>query len=285
VIAALAAGRWLYEAGLMALFGDAGLRLLLRAHVPALALPRGAWRRIAAPVALASGVLWFCLATAQMAGDPQAMIDPGLLGLAARQSLFGQIFIARLAVLVLLCLSVARGWRESATALFSGAALVLIAITGHAAEASPAHFTAIGASSDGLHLLTGGFWIGGLVLLAMLFARRGQTALLAGATAVFAEWGMIAVTVLVLTGMLNAATILLGGEGHDAPLYLSVLGAKLALVLAMLGLALFNHFRLLPRLREAAGADRLGKTIQRELLIGFVVVGLAALLGLLPPSL
>ena len=26
---------------------------------------------------------------------------------------------------------------------------------------------------------------------------------------------MIAVSVLVLTGMLNAATILLGGEGHD----------------------------------------------------------------------
>ena len=53
---------------------------------------------------------------------------------------------------------------------------------------------------------------------------------------------MIAVALLVMTGLLNAATILLGGEGHAAPLYLAVLGAKLVLVLAMLALAAGQSF-------------------------------------------
>ena len=57
----------------------------------------------------------------------------------------------------MLCASILLRWRESLVALFCAAALVLISITSHAAEASPAHFTAIGAISDGLHLLTGGF--------------------------------------------------------------------------------------------------------------------------------
>jgi len=285
VIALFAAARWLYEAGLMALFGDAGLRMLLRARMPGLDVPRGGWRLIAALMVLAAAMLWFSFVSAQMAGDPRAMTDPGLLWLAARQSLFGQIFLVRLALLVLLCAGVVFQWRESGLALLSGAALVLISATSHAAAASPAHFTAIGATSDGLHLLTGGFWIGGLVLLAMLFAHRTEPVLLAGATNLFAEWGMIAVMVLILTGMLNAATILLGGAGRDTGLYLAVLGAKLALVLAMVTLALINHFRLLPRLAKRGTADRLFWHIRWELGLGLVAVGLAALLGLLPPTL
>ena len=84
--------------------------------------------------------------------------------------------------------------------------------------------------------------------------------------------------------MLNATTILLGGEGHDSGVYLAVLGAKLVLVAAMIGLALTNHFRLLPRLASGDSAIRLHKNIAREFLLGIFVVGLAALLGLLAPT-
>jgi copper resistance protein D len=285
VIPAFAAIRWLHEASLMALFGDAALRMLLRGRLPALALPEESWRRIAALLAAVSAVLWFLFAAAQMAGDPKAMMDVHLLGVAASQTLFGQVFAGRAALLILLCAGIFLRWRDSLVALLCAIALVLISVTSHAAEASPAHFAAIGITSDGLHLLTGGFWIGGLALLATLFARRTQAAPLAGATAIFAEWGMIAVTVLVLTGMLNAATILLGGEGHDMPLYLTVLGAKLALVLAMVSLALVNHFRLLPGLATGDTANKLRSHIRWELGLGLVVVALAALLGLLPPTL
>ena len=277
-----AAIRWLHEAGLMTLFGGAMLRDLLAARLPALELPRRTGRLILALIVTASAVLWLGLATAQMAGDAAAMANPHLLMVTATDTDFGQWFVVRLTLLLLLSLGIALKWRNAFLTILSGAALMLIAATGHAAEASPAHFTAIGTITDGLHLLTGGYWIGGLALLAMLFACHPKPALLGPAVSIFAEWGMIAVALLVLTGMLNAATILLGGEGHDTRPYLALLGVKLLLVLAMIGLALVNHFRLLPGMDGAA--DRLHANIRLELGLGIAVVGLAALLGLLPPT-
>ncbi len=277
--------RWLHEASLMLVFGGAMLRSILRSRLPALALPPGRIRRLAALAALLSAPLWLGLATAQMAGDNAAMFDPKMLALGVTQTLFGQTFLLRFALLVLLCFGVLLKWREGVLAILSGTALVLISLTSHAAATSPAHFTAIGITSDGLHLLTGGFWIGGLALLAGLFARGTPAVLLAGATAIFAEWGMIAVAILVMTGMLNAATILLGGEGHDTATYLAVLGAKLALVAAMVALALVNHFRLLPKLAEDASQAALLRNIRQELGLGMLVVALAAWLGLLAPTL
>lgn len=285
MIAFFTAVRWLHESSLMLVFGGAMLRAILPSRLPALALPPGRIRRLAALAALLSAPLWLGLATAQMAGDNAAMFDPKMLALSVTQTLFGQTFLLRFALLVLLCFGILLKWREGVLAILSGTALVLISLTSHAAEASPAHFTAIGITSDGLHLLTGGFWIGGLALLAGLFARGTPAVRLAGATAIFAEWGMIAVAILVMTGMLNAATILLGGEGHDTMAYLAVLGAKMVLVAAMVALALVNHFRLLPKLADGASQAALLRNIRCELGLGVLVVALAAWLGLLAPTL
>jgi putative copper resistance protein D len=283
VIGFFAVIRWLQEASLMALFGDAALRLVLGRRLPALAIPRESWRRVAGLLALASAALWLFCAAGEMAGSPGAGLDPGTLKTVITQTLFGEVFLARLGLILFLCVGIYLDLRESLLALLAGSALVLISVTSHAAEASPAHFTAIGAISDGLHFLTGGFWIGGLSVLTLLFVKNREH--FARAIVVFAEWGMIAVVVLVLTGMLNAATILLGGEGHDAPVYLSVLGAKLVLVMAMIGFAVFNHFRLLPKLMEQGPAARLDKNIRMEFTLGLVVVGLAVVLSLLQPTL
>lgn len=276
--------RWLHEASLMIVFGGALLRALLSARLPALTLPPQHITRAAALLALLSAPLWLGLTTAQMAGDNAAMLDPELLSRTLGQTQFGHIFLARVALLLLLVPAALLRTRDSLLALLSGAALALIAVTSHAAEASPANFTAIGITSDGLHLLTAGFWIGGLTLLAALFLGKAEKTLLAGATAIFAEWGMVAVAILLMTGMLNASTILLGGEGHDTTDYLAVLGTKLVLVAAMVGLALVNHFRLLPALTAGASADGLAANIWRELALGLLVVALAALLGLLAPT-
>jgi putative copper resistance protein D len=284
VTAFFAATRWLHEASLMILFGGAMLRAILRARLPALRLPPGHWRVWGALVALVTAVVWLGLTTGQMAGNPQAVTDTHVLGLTITQTLFGQMFQARMLLLLLLCATLVFRAPETAITLLSGGALVLISVTSHAAAASPAQFTAIGVTSDGLHLLTAGFWIGGLVLLAALFARRTEKALLAAATGAFAEWGMIAVTILVMTGMLNAATILLGGEGHDTGAYLAVLGIKLACVLAMVSLAVVNHFRLLPKLAAGGSEADLFRNIRVELGLGVIVIALAALLGLLPPT-
>jgi putative copper resistance protein D len=274
VIAALAVIRWFHEISLMLLFGGAALTALAR-----LPSPDSSLRLRAVAVALISAILWFCLAAAQMGGG----LTPEVLQLALGHTLFGQVLHARVLLLLLVVLAVWRGWRESLIALLSGTALVLVAVTSHAAVLSPDHFAAIGIISDGLHLITAGFWIGGLTVLAALFARRDIA--FAPSVGLFAQWGMIAVTLLILTGMLNAAMVLLGGQGHVSGLYLAVLGSKLVLVAGMVILALANHVRLLPRLAEPQAADWLFHNIRREFLLGLVVVGLAMLLTLLPPTL
>ena len=170
-------------------------------------------------------------------------------------------------------------------AVLSGLLLCLIAIFSHTAQASPFDFRLIGALSEGLHLLTGGYWIGGLCVLASLLAQRAAAPRLGAAISLFAEWGMIAVALLVMTGMINASMVLLGTPGHDAPAYLAVLGVKLLLVTAMIGLALVNQYRLLPGIDRNDNAVRMRKHVVWELGLGLVVIGLAMSLAVLPPTL
>ena len=270
----LAITRGVYFAALMLLFGGAAFGALLRKRLPIIApppLPR--WSALAA--ALVAAVAWFILATGQMAGE----ISQNALVQAATATLFGQVFLARLALLLGLALVPKR--RPLLTALLAGAALALPSATSHAAASSPAGFAVVGASLDAVHLLTGGFWIGGLWVLIRLFARKETNILLA--LSLFSDWAMAAVLILAMTGLINAASILLGGpaNGHPATAYLGVLGAKLALVAIMLTLAAINRFKLMPRGRNKTIAHNAA----RELGLGFIVVLLAGALGQLPPSL
>jgi len=286
VIGFLAFVRWLNEASLMGLFGSACLLALLTAKVPELALESGPLlfgRRIAALAALVSAPLWMALTAAQMAGTPAAATDSETLWQVAVATLFGQVFLVRMVLILGLVVAVWLG-RMRLTAWIAGAALILVAVTSHTASASPFGFWFIGMSSDGLHLLTAGYWIGSLCVLAFLLAERPAAPRLGMALSLFAEWGMIAVALLVMTGIINSAMVLLGMPGHDALPYLLVLGAKLALVAAMIGLALVNHFRLLPRLAESSAVARMKIHAGWELGLGLIVVALAMALTELSPT-
>jgi putative copper resistance protein D len=283
----LAFVRGLHEASLMALFGSACLLRLLAAKVPELALESGPiilGRRLCALVALVTAPLWMALVAAEMTGTPAAATDMQSLWQVAIATPFGQIFLVRMGLTLALVLAV---WlrRMRTTIGLAGLCLILIAVTSHTANASPGGFGVIGTSSDALHLLTGGYWIGSLPVLVALLAERSAAPRLGLAISIFAEWGMLSVALLVMTGMVNTSMVLLGMPGHDAPSYLAVLGAKLALVLAMIGLALVNHFRLLPRLTEPGAAARLKTHVAWELGLGLVVIALAITLTVSAPTL
>ena len=264
--------RALHDASVLALFGSACLLALFAAKVPELAFEGSGLalgRRSAALLALASAPAW--------AIGTQGTVS-WLIGTSG-----GWILLARLVVLVLLAGAVWSGWLR-ATAWLSGTALVLIAATSHAARATLQGFTIIGVANDSLHLLTAGYWIGGLCVLAAMLGSRPSAPRLPQAVALFAEWGMIAVALLVMTGIINAAMVLLGDPGHDNLVYAGILSLKIVLALTMVGLALGNHFRLLPRLAQAGIVARLRHRAGWELGLGLAVVGLAALLSLLPPA-
>ncbi len=271
----LALARGLYFAASMLLFGASAFSFLLRSRLPMVLPVRDTpLRWVLLLLALVSGCAWLGLAAAAMADA----MDQQVVVAAATDTLFGQYFLARMLALFGLGLLLALGrGRTAAAAVLAALALVLPAATSHAAAASPAGFAAIGAITDGVHLLTAGFWLGGLVVLLLLFRRREPNMTLA--LSLFSDWAMVAVLLLVMTGLINATSILLGQKGTASLLYLSVLGAKLALVVGMLGLALVNRFRLMPKGREALIARHAGM----ELSLGLLAVLLAGLLGQLQP--
>lgn len=265
----IAAARGIAFLGMMLLAGGGLYAVLLRRIGIQLRPPLQA---VVIAVTLAANAAWLVLAAGAMAA---AAPNAAILQAAVTDTLFGQVAAARL--LLLLALFAASGPR--ATALLAGLALLSPALTSHAAASSPAGFTAIGTVLDAVHLGCAGFWIGGLALLAMLFARREPK--IVAALALFSDWALAAVALLAMTGLINAAQILLGGErGAPNPIYVAVLGVKLALVAAMLALAALNRFRLMPRGDAAA----VGRNAALELAFGVTAVLLAGWLGQLPPA-
>ena len=269
-----AAARGLYFAATMLLFGDLAFSLLIHAKLPVILPPRDIklrWSGLG--VAAVAGLAWFLMAVAGMAGtlDVPAIIQT------LTATLFGQLFILRIVAMTALALVLKR--HAKLAVLLALIVLTLPAGTSHAAAASPAGFTAIGAILDATHLGTAGFWIGGLAVLLQLH-RRGEPNILL-ALSLFSEWAMIAVLLLVMTGLINAASILLGDAGTPSRVYLIVLGTKLVLVAAMLGLAAMNRFRLMPQ-----GNDKvIARNAARELSAGVIAVLLAGVLGQLQPTL
>ena len=269
-----AAFRGLYFAAVMILFGDLAFSALLRAKLPIILPPRNnALRWTALGVAAAAACAWLVTAAAQMAGmlDRQAVVET------VTATLFGQVFLLRMLALCGAALALAARHGTKFAVPLVALALVLPAATSHAAASSPAGFAILGATLDGVHLLTAGFWIGGLVVLAALF-RRGEANMLL-ALSLFSDWAMVAVLLLVMTGLIDAASILLGDKGIPSVLYLAVLGAKLALVGAMLGLAAFNRLRWMPKGRE----EKIARNVLLELAAGVIAVLLAGALGQLQP--
>jgi putative copper resistance protein D len=272
----VAGARGLYYCATLTLFGELAFGLLLRARLPMILPQRHAglgWSALA--LAMVSGAIWLMAAADQMAGT----LDLETVTETVTATLFGQLFVARMIALALLAPVLAFRHGAKAALALAAIALVLPAATSHAAASSPAGFAILGTVLDATHLLTAGFWIGGLVALLLLFQRKEPNILLA--LSLFSEFALVAVLLLVMTGLINALSILLGDKGTLSLAYLAVLGAKLALVAVMLVLAAVNRFRLMPQ-----GRDR---TIARhaaiELGAGVIVVLLAGVLGQLPPAL
>ncbi len=269
-----AAARGLYYITAMLLFGELAFGVLIRAKLPVILPPsdmRLRWSALTAAAAMA--VVWLVLAGRQMAGA----LDLTALTQTVTATLFGRLFVVRMAALAVVPFVFRRHAKPAA--LLALIALILPAGTSHAAAASPAGFALAGASLDAVHLATAGFWIGGLAALIQLHHRKEPNILLA--LSLFSEWAMIAVLLLVMTGLIDGASILLGAPGKPSLLYMAVLAGKLVLVAVMLGLAAMNRFRLMPR-----GQDQvIARNAALELGAGVTVVLLAGVLGQLQPTL
>ena len=260
--------------------------------------PRRARATIAglAMFGLLLSVLSFLQMVAAMSGVTIADLDRDTFDFVLFDTTPGFAFLARTAALasVLITALIPSERIRPLAALVAGVALGTLAWTGHAAVTEGAAGT-LHRLADMLHLLAAGAWLGALaVLITLLFARFDDEQSVASARSAltgFAVAGSIIVALIVVTGFINVWMIV-GVEGAlrlPTTLYGKLLIAKLALFVAMLGLAAANRWRLTPRLawasdNDVGGVRALRISIALETGAALLILALVAWLGTLSPE-
>lgn len=291
MIAALALCRAVHDTALLLL---AGIGIFARFLAPAplaraITPPLRPLASAAAWVAVATTILWLMLEAGTIGNGWADSANPAVLGPVLTDTGFGHVWIARLALAVLLAVLAATGRidRWAVTLPVVGALLASLALVGHAAALGGLPGT-LHRLSDALHLLGAAAWPGSLVPLLAALARLRDPTLKADALVAlrrFSAMGYGAVALVVATGVVNSALIIGLWPIHWAAAYPRLLLVKIVLVAAMIAVACANGFCFAPALRRrAAGA---GKNLTAgtivEIVLAVAVVALVGLFGLLDP--
>ncbi|WP_020173687.1 copper homeostasis membrane protein CopD [Methyloferula stellata] len=307
IIYVLFIARWIHFAALFVLFGSsffwfymgreqssAGYGGLPRTRRATIIL-----MRVAAPIAAISGILWLAGILANMTGGFDNVADPATLRLFFFQTAFGPVAISRLALLAtaiaVILLPMKDRTRLSTLAAVGALLLINQAWLGHAAEGGAGLYGALMIAAYGVHLLAAGAWVGGLppLLFALVEERNfnpNEARLWTLDTlSRYSVMGMVAVTLIIISGIANAGFRVAGSFGRlFDTFYGEVLFAKIGVVMAMLALAYVNRFVLMPELRTASfngltQARTLRRSATFELVLGILVLAVAAVLGIAPP--
>lgn len=252
-------------------------------------------------LALFSGAAWLFLLASRMSGVPLAMVLPrGILGIVLNRTQFGEDWLIRFGLVLVLavCLFLGRardGRLLDRLALLASAGLIAsLAWAGHGGATKGVRGE-VHLAADILHLLAAGTWLGALLPFAIMLrqAKRADnaTALARAATHRFSTLGIASVTILLASGIVN--TWFLSGTvpALIGTAYGRLLLLKIALFVAMVGVAGVNRLRLTPRLDLESTKDRLSSLgqLRRNALIetclGLLILADVGWLGILPPGL
>jgi copper transport protein len=181
----------------------------------------------------------------------------------------------------------ARGWGWMLAGVASLALALTPALAGHAAASVIAPVT---IAADTLHVLGASAWLGGLALIVLaglpgalaMPAERGSA--VAQMVRAFSPFALLFAGTVVLTGVISAWTHLGSVGALLGSSYGRVLLLKLAALLPLVAVALYNWRRLRPALGDDAGAERLRRSASAELLVGLLVLAVTAVLVATPPA-
>jgi putative copper resistance protein D len=233
-------------------------------------------------VALVSGIVWLLVEAAHFGGDWAAATDADTLSAVVFETGFGKLWLWRLllAAALLPIATLERGPAQDGLLIAVSAMLAAsLGLTGHAAMDSGLRGIAHQVN-HAAHLLAVGAWLGGLLPLARLLANRPAEWLKADALHRFSTMGLIAVGIILLTGVINASLIAGSPIPSLATAWGRTLAVKLVLVAVMLAAALANRLVLMPGARYGA----IRRLILLEQALGLAVLAAASLLGTLPPD-
>jgi copper resistance protein D len=251
---------------------------------------------VGAIVTLLSALSLMLGVTANMAGSAAAALDPATLGKVLVGTSFGRVWCWHLVFAILaigICLTPRARWRMPAILVLSFLLLVSLGWVGHAVEGQGVA-RLVHQINQMVHLLAAGLWLGGLLPLAWLLARASApsgTAWISLARDVvprFSQMGYAAVALLAASGALNTLLLVGSTQALVGTPYGRLLGLKILLFMAMVTVALFNRFRLLPRLRREAQASAAAAALARSVLceqaLGFAILAVVSVLGTWPPA-
>jgi putative copper resistance protein D len=294
--------RFLQFAALTVLFGAVLFRFQAideqHASPSALAtLDRWLWRLAmsCAVVALVSALGWLVATATNMIGDLAGALRISGLRTVLTETRFGLVWEWRLAILVVLIvvLMLARFGEtpnpaRASVAVLAGFALATLSGVGHAViNAGTAGI--VHQFADAVHLFAAAAWLGGLAVLLRLFASTDADLAAVGHHALprFSTMAVIAVALVVLSGIVNAALLLESPTALIATIYGRLLIAKIILVFGMIALGAINRQVLMPRIAESSGtkgARGLVRSVAIEIALGFAVLAIVGAIGTVSPE-
>lgn len=126
---------------------------------------------------------------------------------------------------------------------FAASLLMTLARTGHASAEQGISGIAH-RLNNGIHLLSAGFWFGGLLPFWLCIRQLSGTVKAFAMQAVirYSRWGHLAVVLVIVTGIGNAAWILGRWPLAFDSIYQRGLWLKILLVAVMIGIALYNRY-------------------------------------------
>lgn len=191
------------------------------------------------------------------------------------------------ALLLAASLAVSGRARWPATTAAAGLAVAALALTGHAAMREGWPGLAQRGSVAG-HGLAAGAWVGALVPLVPVLAaldEPGERRREAGrALRRFSTAGHAAVALVIVTGALNTQAILGRWPTDWRSPYQGWLSGKIALVLVMTGLAVFNRYVVVPRMmRSRPWAAAVRAAVLVEMGLGAASIACVGVFGLMDP--
>jgi copper transport protein len=184
--------------------------------------------------------------------------------------------------------------------LLLGAAIGALAFTaaaaGHSWTYSPRGLLVV---TDTVHVLAMSAWLGGLAMLLVALPiavralhGRDRIPLRAAAVGRFSRLAMVAVGLLLLSGIVQSIALVGAFDAFVETAYGRLVLAKIVLFLGLISLGAYNQRRLLPQLRTVAGggeeperaAARLRRSVACEVGLALVVLGVASVLVATEPA-